>query len=215
MNDLVSSSINVMLVEGVSDQEFLRHIRNNLAPMLSFDIEVKSGNSALINGIHPELLPSVRRTVGILVDADDDPVARWDEISSRLAEAGMQFPSNPDPMGTVIDNDPPLPRVGIWMMPDNQSPGELEDFVIDMIPNQDGVWPRSVDYIDDIPRTERKFTDGKIDRAKLYAWLATRRYPPHIGAAIGAGDFDLSKERCETFVGWLRRLYGDGSVGIV
>lgn len=214
-SDIAARNPNVMLVEGLSDSRFLWHIRNNLALTLSFDIETKSGRSALIDGIYPELLPNVRRTVGVLVDADDDHEARWGEVSSRIAEGGIQTPPTPDPAGTVINNEPPLPRVGIWIMPDNQSPGELEDFVIDMIPDDDPVWPRSVNYINGIPRVERRFTDGKIDRSKLYAWLATRRNPPHIGAAIGAGDFDLRTERCQRFVAWLERLYGDGSAEVV
>lgn len=53
-------------------------------------------------------------------------------------------------------------------MPDNRSPGELEDFVQTMIPGDDPVWPRSKQYIDDIPDTLRKFKPKKKSRAELY-----------------------------------------------
>ena len=53
------------------------------------------------------------------------------------------------------------PSIGVWLMPDNQSTGELEDFVAQMIPPGDPVWPRSEYYIEGIPEPDRKFTDGQ------------------------------------------------------
>ena len=55
---------------------------------------------------------------------------------------------DPDRTGTIIDNSP---RVGVWMMPDNASCGELENLIEKMIPCTDAVWPLSKAYIDGIP----------------------------------------------------------------
>ena len=51
------------------------------------------------------------------------------------------------------------------MWPDNQCPGELEDFVKSMISPKDPVWPRSEEYIDRIPELDRKFLPGKEMKA--------------------------------------------------
>ena len=203
------------MVEGLSDYHFVKQLLGQLELTLDFEVSQRSGSSGVLDSIYSEVASPNRDVVGILIDADDDLETRWREVANRLLDAGVRVPSSPDFEGTIIDATADRPRVGIWIMPDNRSSGELEDFVIDMIPDSDLVWPRSVNYIDGIPISEREFSEGKTDRAKLYAWLATRRQPPHIGAAIGAGDFDLKAERCETFVGWLRRLYGDGSVEMV
>ena len=58
------------------------------------------------------------------------------------------------------------------VLPDNASTGELEEFVADMIPDGDPVWPLSEEYIDSIPAQHRKFIASKTPRAKLHAWLA-------------------------------------------
>ena len=76
------------------------------------------------------------------------------------------------------------PRVGIWLMPNNKVPGELEEFVASMIPDGDPVWPLAKDYVDRIPTKHRKFSDRKILRAKVHSWLATRTEPRKMGAAI-------------------------------
>ncbi len=198
---------NVLMVEGLSDYHFVRQLLDQLELGLDFEVSNRAGLAGVLDSIYAEIAAPHRDVVGILVDADNDPESRWSEVEGRLVQAGVSVPSSPDPQGTIIDATADRPRVGIWIMPDNQSPGELEDFVIDMIPDCDSVWSRSVNYVDGIPMSEREFSEGKTDRAKLYAWLATRRQPPHIGAAIGAGDFDLSGELCEAFVTWLRRLY--------
>ena len=92
-------------------------------------------------------------------------------------------------------------------MPDNESPGELEDFVRRMIPTDDPVWPRSEGYVDRIPVPDRRFRPGKILRAKLYAWLATLENPGRMGAAIGAGDLRVDGVLGSTFAAWLRSLF--------
>ena len=110
--------------------------------------------------------------------------------------------------GTVIPETEDLPRVGIWLMPDNQSTGELEDFVARMIPGDDPVWPLSEDYIEGIPSEDRKFAQSKTQRAKVHAWLAAREDPRQMGQAIRARDLEVNGELCEKFVSWLRRLFG-------
>ena len=92
-------------------------------------------------------------------------------------------------------------------MPNNESAGELEDFVIEMIPDGDTIWPLSKSYIDGISLADRPFTEGKRQRAQLYAWLAARKEPRHMGLAIEAGDLKIDGPLCQSFVDWLNQLF--------
>ena len=92
-------------------------------------------------------------------------------------------------------------------MPDNESLGELENFISEMIPDNDPVWPLSEDYIDRIPEADRKFTEKKILRAKIHAWLATREDPRQMGAAIRARDLHTDGTLSTAFANWLRQLF--------
>ena len=126
-------------------------------------------------------------------------------VATQLRKADIVAPEEPDPAGTIIDG---APRVGIWLMPNNQASGELEDFVARMIPTNDTVWPLSEKYVDGIPKDARKFKPGKTLRAKVHSWLATREAPRKMGAAIGAGDLNVAAPEAVRFVEWLRRLFG-------
>ena len=88
-----------------------------------------------------------------------------------------------------------------------RAPGELENFVSEMIPNDDPVWPRSQSYIDGIPKSDRKFIEKKIPRAKVHAWLATREEPRKMGVAIRAQDLRVDGPLSTRFANWLRQLF--------
>lgn len=194
----------ILLVEGMDDKHVVRHLARRHDDMPEFCIADKEGRNNLLEDIGAELRKPGRRAIGILVDANDDLEDRWKAVAGRLREENVEVPDNPETGGTIVDG---TPRIGIWLMPDNGSSGELEDFVSEMIPEDDPVWPRAQRYIEDIPEEERKFTGKKIQRAKLHAWLATREDPRLMGAAIRARDLQVDGPLSTTFADWLRRLF--------
>ena len=194
----------VLLVEGQDDNHVVRHLCDPDPSIPSFCILRKGNVEQVLKGIRGEILTEGRVAVGILVDANDDLPSRWQAISDRLRSTGIQPPESPALSGTIIDS---RPRVGVWLMPDNQSAGELEDFIAEMIPSDDPVWPLSEAYINGICEGDRKFKPGKILRAKVHAWLAARERPRPMGLAIGAGDLTADAPEARQFVSWLRELF--------
>ena len=145
-----------------------------------------------------------RAAVGIVADANDDPGARWQAVSARLLKAGVKVPDVLPPDGAIMGG---APRVGVWLMPDNRSPGELEDFVQKMIPDGDPTWSLARDYVRSIPDEARAFPPGKRSRAELHAWLATREEPGFMGSAIGRGDLKTGGPLCTAFLAWIESLF--------
>ena len=218
------ASDRVLLVEGQDDKHVVLHLCKQHQATLSFffvdpdnaDPQVAvsdrqavsirdAGNiDKVLESIIPEIKAPGRQAVGILVDANDDVTGRWEAIRNRLQGADINLPQHLSPDGTIIQANP---RIGIWLMPDNMSVGELEDFVVQMIPEGDHVWPLSRHYIEGIPQEERKFSDGKILRAQLYAWLAAREDPRRMGLAIRARDLKVDGALSQKFVTWLNNLF--------
>ena len=194
----------VLLVEGQDDLHVVGHICTVDASDFSFDIISKDNWEKLRDSISVEIKAPGRQVVGILADADDIPTSRWDSVKNQLGRAGIEIAGSSFPQGLIVDQ---TPKVGVWLMPDNEHPHELEDFVIEMIPDGDVVWPRSRSYIDSIPEGDRPFTEGKKQRAQLYAWLATREEPHRMGTAIKTHDLDIDGPLCQKFVAWLRQLF--------
>ena len=205
----IESDRHVLIVEGNDDERVIHHITDRIDAVVEFGILSKGGIDPLLAAIERDIKVSGRDTVGIVADANDDLNARWQAVTDRIRRAGLGIdpPTHPDPAGTIIREAARRPRVGIWLMPDNRSSGEIEDFVAKMIPSDDTVWPLAQKYIDGIPRNDREFTEGKIQRARVHAWLAAREDPRRMGAAIGAGDLDTEFALCQAFAAWLRRLF--------
>ena len=196
----------VLIVEGLDDEHVVQRICERCAPSPSFHVEQKDGIDTLLDDLGADILAPGRQSVGIVVDANDNVLARWAAVRHRLADERIDIPNSPEASGTVIPGEAGRPRIGIWMMPDNCSVGELEDFVVEMIPPDDQVWPLSQRYIKKIPNPA--FKESKVLRAQLYAWLAARESPRHMGLAIRAKDLDLDGDLCKKFVDWLMRLFG-------
>ena len=204
MPDPSSPPPRVLLVEGPDDKHIVRHLCQDTELQSRFDIDDKGGKDPLLASVRNEVRVSGREALGILLDADNDIESRWNAVVHALSRVDVTAPSEPDQSGTIIPN---RPRIGVWLMPNNEAPGEIEDFVAGMIPESDPVWPRSQKYIDGIPVTARKFASGKILRAKVHSWLATREAPRMMGAAIRARDLSRDAPDAVRLVGWLRRLF--------
>ena len=201
------STERLLIVEGSDDLHVLWHLRERQPSPPSFCIEDKGNDIALLESIVPEIRVEDRKALGIMIDANDTLSSRWDALSDRLRSEGIQPPSAPELNGTIIAT-PEKPKVGIWLMPDNQSPGELEDFIAKMIPSNDPVWPMSTRYVDGIPIRNRKFKEGKVLKARIHAWLAVRAEPRPMGRAITTRDLDIDGDLCQRFVAWITRLFG-------
>ena len=173
--------------------------------MPEFEIVSRDSISRLLSAIEADVQAPRRTVLGIVVDADEDVQGRWQAVADRLRGAKIDAPQEPDPSGTIIES---RPRIGVWMMPNNEAPGELEDFVAGMIPERDPVWPRSQAYVDDIPLSDRRFSDGKKLRAQVHSWLATRETPRRMGLAIRTGDLNIEARDAVGLIDWLRRLFG-------
>ncbi len=194
----------VLLVEGLDDKHVVRHLSDRQEEMPNICIFDKDGIEGLLEDIGLELRVPGRRALGIVVDANEDVNARWSSVANRLREEDIKVPDYPGAEGTIINGSP---RVGIWLMPDNSSSGELEDFVAEMVPDDDPIWPRARRYIDCIPEADRKFTEKKIQRARIHAWLAAREDPRLMGAAIGARDLRVDGVLSTNFTNWLQKLF--------
>lgn len=197
--------LKVLLVEGQDDKHVVGHLWSQLRQSEPpFDIVDKGNIDELLKTIEPEIRAPNRAAVGIVADANDDPDARWAAVSHRLREADIVPPGALSPGGTIIDT---TPRIGVWLMPDNRSAGEIEDFVQQMIQHDDPAWPLAQRYIRDIPEEARKFRPHKTSRAELHAWLATREEPGFMGSAIGRGDLETGGPLCTEFAEWIERLF--------
>lgn len=107
----------LLLVEGQDDQHVIGHLFQH-HKVTEFDIQDKLGCHRLLNG-------SAIRCAGIVLDADEDLMKRWQQTRAILLKAGYQaVPATPTPGGSVI-SEAGRPNIGVWLMPDHSILGTL------------------------------------------------------------------------------------------
>ncbi len=168
-----------------------------------------SGIDELLAGIPGRLQESHVHTFGIVVDADEDATDRWRSIRAFLLDAGYaSIPATPVPEGW-ISTELVLKRVGVWVMPDNQLSGMLEDFAAQLIPNGDILLGKAEDVLQELERDGlQQYGTTNHAKALIHTWLAWQATPGMpIGLAITAKALDHDTPAARRFVAWVRRLF--------
>ena len=197
-------SSQLLIVEGLDDQYVAEAIVRREGLDVTFAADPKRSVGALIRGMGADVKTPGVSALGFVFDANSDPLLRWEQVVHTLRGV-RSVPRRPAHNGTIMEG---TPKVGIWMMPDNGSPGELEDFVREMVPPGDAIWKLAESYIADLPPTAGLHASKHPTKAILHAWLATRRKPGRMATAIKDGDLDTSLELPQRYASWLRSLFG-------
>lgn len=202
----------IMLVEGVDDEHVLKHLCGNRGVPKLDDIKACGGIEQLLDSFPVRIKASGDSAiVGVVIDADADLASRWRSLCDRLIALGYEgVPDNPAAEGTIMD--PPegklLPRVGIWIMPDNQTKGILEDFLRFLVPEGSRLLEHVKSSIAAIPVGERRFSQLAEPKAVIHTWLAWQEEPGKpLGTAITARYFDPDVVQVDVLVSWLNRLF--------
>ena len=195
-----------LLVEGSDDKHLIGHLLQQHGVSLTRDeIQECDGVEKLLNESLPIFLKASYTSIGIVVDADLDVQSRWQSIRDRLAQAGYDVPATPPPDGLIVTDR--QPAVGVWVMPDNALPGILEDFVKQLVPPGDDLWPLVERSVAAIPATSRRFNAAAERKAEVHTYLAWQEQPgTRMGSAITNRYFEANATLAITFVEWFTRL---------
>ena len=208
------NSPRIIFVEGKDDRHVVCHIiaKSGLGG-LGISVVDKEGINKLLGALSAEPKRPDRLAVGFVLDANDRPEGRWEAVVNRFEKEGIKFPRYICPDGTIVEANPEkrLPRIGVWLMPYNdlKRGGELEDFVLEMVPKDDPILPKAKNFIDSITADDQAFSPNKRNKAVIHAWLATRSQPGQMGSAIQRNDLQINGEPCKKFVAWVEHLFSE------
>lgn len=210
----------ILLVEGKDDV----HVMSNLFMVRkvpkTFEIacpddeDEAGGVEKLLDSIRARLRAVDLECLAVVLDADDREAGRrWQSVRDRLVSAGHQdIPKEHAAEGTVFDislrpKTPRSIRFGAWIMPNNQSAGMLEDFVADLICEDDPMLPHVDGFLDSIPEEQRRFTSAHQPKARIHSWLAVSERPGRpMGQAIQCDSrLDANHPSVEPFLQWIHK----------
>jgi hypothetical protein len=147
--------------------------------------------------------------IGVLVDANTDPAARWRSLCAMVATECL-LPPAPPAGGVVVPRTASGKRLGVWMMPDNASRGMMETFLLAL---------RSADNAPLLAHAETTvdaawqshnapFLEVHRDKALIHTWLAWQNPPGRqLHDAVKQKMLDPALPYAAPFIAWFKSLY--------
>ncbi len=199
----------VLLVEGSDDCHVILALCQFFSIPENFGLYQCGGYTNLLKRLNALILQANGpEIIGIVVDADSqDIMSRWQQIKEKPELKSYHFPHIPTPEGTVITGENNKPKLGIWLMPDNKNPGMLEDFLIDLAP-QDGIKAARNCVANAQNQELTSFKEPHLSKAVIHTYLAWQDEPGKpLGQAVTAQVLQPSTQTAKAFIDWLKRLF--------
>ncbi len=199
----------LLIVEGKNDEHVVYALCERHKIKESFSVESRNSKEKLLASLGVELKVSGREALGMVIDADESLQSSWRSVRDRLTSQGYRaVPEEPDVDGTII-TESGRPRVGIWIMPDNNIPGVLENFIASMIPSGDELRVEVENFLDEVERKNLNvYPPVRRPKAFIHTWLACQEEPGRpMGQSITAKVLSHNADIARRFVEWLNRLF--------
>ena len=150
--------------------------------------------------------------IGFVLDWDRPEDNRACQLRERFKSIGCELQDSDFLDDGIIKEIHGVP-VGVWLMPNASArSGKLEDFLQELIPSSDLVFPKSKEYVNDVASSVSlgfRFRDVDREKAEIHSWLAVQKDPGKSYAlAIKSHLFSVDSPIAHKFHEWFCRLYG-------
>ncbi len=200
-----------LVVEGEnSDSQTITRLMCHYWPDIPVLIESGGGVSEILEKdfISTQIKKSSDEILGFLFDADTDSNARFTSFRYLCMD---YFPNIPEhlPANGLVAVNAKGKRLGLWIMPDNRSSGNIEVFLKYLVPDKQlPLWQHAVKSVTEAKSHGADYRDCHVDKANLYTWLAWLDKPGQSpGWALAKKILDPYAESALPFVKWFMELY--------
>lgn len=208
---------NLLLVEGVEDKRIIPYFMEKFIPwpddrrLRPVEIKSAGGIEGLFEPgfISAAIKQSGLKSVGMIVDADENPDTRWNQVRNALINWFPEIPQTLPDRGLVCENIDGL-RLGIWIMPDNQLAGMMETFLAYCVPDDSKpLWKFVTQHCDVAKKTQgAAFKEAHRDKARIHAYLALQNPPGRqLHDAIKFNILQPQSDVAERFANWFCQVF--------
>jgi hypothetical protein len=161
-------------------------------------------------------------TLALILDTDtkkdkDNEI----NIKSRLQQIAYRLRTYPNykrrfnkinPNGLIIPQEEELPRIGLWLMPNNTDKGMLEDFLMEMVdyPDNEGACIKlAKDCVTDAVNEKcASFRKPHFSKAVIHTYLAWQDEPGDaLALSITQGKLNSNAPIARKFLTWLTTVF--------
>lgn len=197
-----------LLVEGNNDQHIIRALRKRFSLARNFDIVDCGGDTKLLDDFSIYLKQADTTTLAIILDADTDLTKRWEQVKSTFHKKG--FSNIPEQIpSTGLVHEEQGKRLGVWLMPNNQLAGKIEDFIRFLIPEEDKLLPQVEKHLNEMEsKGLTRYASKDRPKALVHAWLALQESPgTPLGQSITKRYLSVENEVAQVFMKWLKETF--------
>ncbi len=197
-----------LLVEGNDDRHIIWSLCQKFNVPENFDVIDCDGIDNIFAQLPIRIKQSGIKTIGIMVDADFDIQKRWQKLYDALKKLGYKIDNVVNSEGVILSQDN-MPRLGIWIMPDNKVSGMLEDFIEFLIPDNDKLITIAKEVLDKIENEKiNQYQTIHRSKALISTWLSWQEDPgTPMGLAITKKYLSTEQKICIKFIEWVTVLY--------
>lgn len=198
----------ILLVEGKNDCHVIMALCKYFNIPETFGIRQCEGDVGVLGTLDAYVPKRPMEVVGVVLDADTIPAEeqRWLKFTTIMKEHGYSLPDKPVPSGTILEKEG-SPKIGVWIMPDNQKRGMLEDLLLEMVP------PVSVTQARECVQSAEAsghttFKQVHRSKAEIHTYLAWQDEPGMpMGRAITNRALDPNTVTAHAFKNWLFAMF--------
>lgn len=198
----------VLLTEGKNDCHLIAALCNHYAIPETFGLNECGSDDKALKKLSALIASSQpKEAIGIVLDADNPNLeAKWESVRNRLTPEGYELPDTPIAGGTIVTTVG-KPIIGIWLMPDNQVNGMLEDFCARLAPET------AIEYaVECVKESQARgistFKGAHLAKAIIHTYLAWQDEPGMpLGQAVSAKALDPAHETAGQFKDFLLKLF--------
>jgi hypothetical protein len=208
MDDNEINRNNVLMVEGSNDLYVTKAIceKFNLPELFKVHEVMGFDNITIRLGLE---IKNRWKNIGIVIDADTDLSKRWNEILKLFQnDWNFQIPLQPGNNGTIFNLNEKQ-RIGIWIMPNNELNGNLEDFIRTLVPAKDKLISYAESVLESIENKKiNKYNKNNHTKALIHTWLAWQKDPgTPLGFAITKTYLTHNSNLSRKYIEWIKSLF--------
>jgi hypothetical protein len=197
----------LLLVEGYDTFAIVMQLLRATGTERSIELRNAGGTDDLVKSLR--LLPSLSGfaqvvALGVIRDCEANPNGAFESVQNALRSSGIPIPAVPREFASGN------PQTGVYLLPDNDTPGMLETLLWRAISDHP-----SVPCIDDFLSCVTQKTGqplANIDKSRVYAYIAAREQPQLLpGQAARAGFFPWDNPTFDDLKVFLRTLASKGT----
>ena len=196
-----------LLVEGNEDQHVIWALCEKYKLPENFDVVDCEGIDKLMVQIPVRFKQSGIETIGIIIDADTDINSRWQTLKDLFDKQEIVLPEIIPIEGLILNKE--NIKIGIWIMPNNNQDGMLEDFINFLIPIDDKLSPIITKHLTEIEtKGINSYKSIHKSKAFIHSWLAVQETPgTPMGLSITKRYLTTDETTCLMLINWLRNLF--------